>query len=118
MITTAEVARRLNWSARRARRRLQAAGALEKRAGRHATCIARLVDRFPEVAEAFGPCARPDGVPALLETRDVARMMGRDTRWARRWMRRAGVGEKRGGRGVTTAQRVRDVLGGAGCWAE
>jgi hypothetical protein len=114
MITPAQVASRMGWSTRRARRRLQAAGALEKRAGRHATTIARLVDRFPEIAERFGPCAPPSGVPALLEARDVARMTGRETRWARRWLLREGAGEKRGGRVVTTAQRARDVFGGAG----
>lgn len=112
-ITPAQVARHMGWSTRRARRRLQAAGALEKRAGRHATTIARLVDRFPEIAVSFS-CTPQCGVPALLEARDVARMTGRETRWARRWLLREGAGEKRGGRVVTTAQRVRDVFGGAG----
>lgn len=44
--------------------------------------------------------------PKLLGSADVAKALGWDTRRARRWLRRTGAGEKRGGRIVTTAAKL------------
>lgn len=106
MITPAQVAQALGWPVRRARRRLLATGAGEKRGRRLVTTFPRLVERFPEAAHAFGPCSLPEGAQAVLESADVAKALGVTTRQARRLMLREGFGEKRAGRVITSAHRL------------
>jgi DNA integrity scanning protein DisA with diadenylate cyclase activity len=52
VIEMAEVAKLVGWSTRRARRRLLATGAVEKRGGRFVTTLDRLRCHFPEVWQA------------------------------------------------------------------
>jgi hypothetical protein len=48
-------------------------------------------------------------LPKLLTTADIAKLVGRDTQWVRRRLKKMGVAEKAGGRYETTPGQLQEM---------
>jgi hypothetical protein len=102
-IETKDVAAIMGWNVDKARYWLKREGAAVKRGGRWYTTRSTLAAAFP---------GHFPGGDALLETREVARLMQWTTDKARYWLKREGAAVKRGGRWYTTESRLRAEFSG------
>lgn len=102
------------WSVADVTRWMLAAGL--RRGGLLVVTVEAFHGAFPEVRCALdGPDeapSRPRKLPAVLTIRDVANLMGEgwSTERARDWLLKVGALEKRGGRWITTPERLSAVF--------
>lgn len=70
-----------------------------------------LMELAPEIAHAVGPVGVNTATKPVLETADVAKILGCSVRQARRIIQRKQLGEKRGGRFLVSPARVVALVG-------